>query len=246
MNVETAQVSRQGNRSENQDRASVVVTDTRILLAVADGMGGHAAGDVAAESAIDSLVRAFKQTRGSIHDPAEFLRMSIVEAHEAVVLLGSSLPPEVRPRTTITACLILDNVAVWAHVGDSRIYLIRDQQVLVRTRDHSAVELLAQQGLLSDEAMSRHPLRNFVDQCLGGDPELPTITIAPPHPLLAGDVLLLCSDGLWAPLDDRHIANELGSNLELQLSLDLIAAEAESRASPSSDNVTGVALRWQE
>ena len=246
MNVETAQVSRQGNRSENQDRASVVVTDTRILLAVADGMGGHAAGDVAAESAIDSLVRAFKQTRGSIHDPAGFLRMSIVEAHEAVVLLGSSLPPEVRPRTTITACLILDNVAVWAHVGDSRIYLIRDQQVLVRTRDHSAVELLAQQGLLSDEAMSRHPLRNFVDQCLGGDPELPTITIAPPHPLLAGDVLLLCSDGLWAPLDDRHIANELGSNLELQLSLDLIAAEAESRASPSSDNVTGVALRWQE
>ncbi|HET7649887.1 MAG TPA: PP2C family serine/threonine-protein phosphatase [Gammaproteobacteria bacterium] len=247
MNVETAQVSRQGNRSDNQDRASVVVTDTRILLAVADGMGGHAAGDVAAESAIDSLVRAFKQVRGSIHDPAEFLRMSIIEAHEAVVLLGSSLPPEVRPRTTITACLIADNVACWAHVGDSRIYLIRDQHVLTRTRDHSAVEMLAQQGLVSEEALSRHPLRNFVDQCLGGDPELPTVTVAKPHPLLAGDVLLLCSDGLWAPLDDRYIASELGDNhLELQMALDVLAAEAESRASPSSDNVTGVALRWQD
>jgi PPM family protein phosphatase len=246
LNVETAQVSRQGNRSENQDRASVVVTDSLILLAVADGMGGHAAGDVAAESAIDSLIRAFKQTRGSIHDPAEFLRMSIVDAHEAVVLLGSQLPPEVRPRTTITACLITDGVACWAHVGDSRIYLIRDQHVLTRTRDHSAVEILAQQGLLSDDALARHPLRNFVDQCLGGDPELPTIAIAPPHPLLAGDVLLLCSDGLWAPLEDGYIANELGTHLELQLSLDLIAAEAESRASPSSDNVTGVALRWQD
>ncbi|HET7395074.1 MAG TPA: protein phosphatase 2C domain-containing protein [Gammaproteobacteria bacterium] len=246
MNVETAQVSRQGNRSENQDRASVVVTDSLILLAVADGMGGHAAGDVAAESAVDSLIRAFKQTRGNIHDPAEFLRMSIVDAHEAVVLLGSQLPPEVRPRTTITACLITDGVAVWAHVGDSRIYLIRDQHVLARTRDHSAVEILARQGLLSDEDMARHPLRNFVDQCLGGDPELPTIAIAPPHPLLAGDVLLLCSDGLWAPLEDSYIANELGTNLELQLSLELVAGEAESRASPSSDNVTGVALRWQD
>lgn len=246
MNVETAQVSRQGNRSENQDRAGVVITDSFILLAVADGMGGHAAGDVAAESAIDTLVRAFKHTRGSIHDPAEFLRMSIVDAHEAVVMLGSQLPTEVRPRTTITVCLIMDGVAIWAHVGDSRIYLIRDQHVFIRTRDHSAVETLAQQGLLSDEALARHPLRNFVDQCLGGDPELPTITIAPPHPLLAGDVLLLCSDGLWAPLDDRYIANELGGHVELQLALDLLAAEAESRASPSSDNVTGVALRWQD
>ncbi|HET7921298.1 MAG TPA: PP2C family serine/threonine-protein phosphatase [Gammaproteobacteria bacterium] len=246
MNVETGQVSRQGNRSENQDRASLVVTDTRILLAVADGMGGHAAGDVAAEAAIDSLVRAFKHIRGSMHDPAEFLHTSIVDAHEAVVLLGEALPPEVRPRTTITACVITDNMACWAHVGDSRIYLIRDHKVLVRTRDHSAVEMLARQGLLSDDALARHPLRNFVDQCLGGDPELPTITIAPTHPLMAGDTLLLCSDGLWAPLDDRYIASELGAPLELQLSLDLIAAEAESRAAPSSDNVTGVALRWLE
>ena len=247
MNVDTAQVSRQGNRSENQDRAGVVFTDAFILLAVADGMGGHAAGDVAAESAIDSLVHAFKQARGSIHDPTEFLRTSIIDAHDAVVLLGSSLPPEVRPRTTITACLIMDGVACWAHVGDSRIYLIRDQHVFTRTRDHSAVETMAQQGLISEDMMSKHPLRNFVDQCLGGDPELPTITVAPPHPLLAGDVLLLCSDGLWAPLDDRYIANELGeAGIELQMALDVLAAEAESRASPSSDNVTGVALRWQD
>ncbi|HEV2110729.1 MAG TPA: protein phosphatase 2C domain-containing protein, partial [Gammaproteobacteria bacterium] len=86
--METAQATRQGNRNDNQDRASIVVTDTRILLTVADGMGGHIGGDVAAEAAIDALVRCFKRQRGSIRDAGDFLRESIAEAHEAVVMLG--------------------------------------------------------------------------------------------------------------------------------------------------------------
>ena len=151
MNVETAQSTRQGNRNDNQDRASIVVTDTRILLTVADGMGGHIGGDVAAEAAIDAMVRCFKRQRGnSIRDAGDFMRESIAEAHEAVVMLGSALSPELRPRTTITVCLVADNCATWAHVGDSRIYLLRDRKVVTRTRDHSAVELLVQQGLLRD------------------------------------------------------------------------------------------------
>src|SRR6185503_1825682 len=166
VNVETAQVSRQGNRNDNQDRASIVVTDTRILLTVADGMGGHIGGDVAAEAAIDALVRSFKRLRGGIRDAGDFLRESIVEAHEAVVMLGAALAPELRPRTTITVCVVADNCATWAHVGESRIYLMRDQKVLIRTRDHSAVELLVQQGLLKDADVHTHPMRNFVEQCL--------------------------------------------------------------------------------
>ncbi len=246
MNVETAQVSRQGNRSDNQDRASIVVTDTRILLAVADGMGGHIGGDVAAETAIDALVRCFKRQKGGIRDAGDFLRESIAEAHEAVVMLGAALAPELRPRTTITVCLVADNCGTWAHVGDSRIYLIRDQKVAVRTRDHSAVELLVQQGLLKDADVHTHPMRNFVEQCLGGEPELPNMTIADPKPFMPGDIVVLCSDGFWAPLSDDYLAKELSLNLELQTTLDVLAAEAEERASPSSDNVTAVALRWIE
>ncbi|MGA9852886.1 MAG: protein phosphatase 2C domain-containing protein [Gammaproteobacteria bacterium] len=243
MNAETAQVSRQGNRNENQDRVRIVTSETRLLLTVADGMGGHVGGDVAAETAVETLVRAF-QDSDEILEPAEFLRRSITDAHQAVVALGEELDPELRPRTTITACLVTAGMVRWAHVGDSRVYFIRDGEVLARTRDHSAVEILAQQGLLGDADVAMHPLRNFVDQCLGGDPELPTIDISDPHPLLAGDVVLLCSDGFWAPFNDTQLARSLAEKLELQASLDTLALEAELRTTPVSDNITAAALRW--
>ena len=243
MNIETAQVSRQGNRNENQDRARIVVAETRVLLTVADGMGGHVGGDIAAETAVETLVQLFQGSDATL-DPAEFLRRAIIAAHEAVVALGAGLDPELRPRTTITVCLVFAGMVRWAHVGDSRIYFVRDGRLLMRTRDHSAVEILAQQGLLDDEDLALHPLRNFVDQCLGGDPALPTIDVSEPQPLLAGDVILLCSDGLWAPLTDAHLAGTLGEQLELQASLDTLAMEAELRATPASDNITAAALRW--
>ncbi len=243
MNIETAQVSRQGNRNENQDRARIVVAETRVLLTVADGMGGHVGGDIAAETAVETLVQLFQGSDATL-DPAEFLRRAIIAAHEAVVALGAGLDPELRPRTTITVCLVFAGMVRWAHVGDSRVYFVRDGRLLMRTRDHSAVEILAQQGLLDDEDLALHPLRNFVDQCLGGDPALPTIDVSEPQPLLAGDVILLCSDGLWAPLTDAHLAGTLGEQLELQASLDTLAMEAELRATPASDNITAAALRW--
>lgn len=245
MNVETAQVTRQGNRLDNQDRSEIVVSDTRLLLTVADGMGGHVGGDLAAETAVDALVQIFRRS-SAIRDPADFLRAAVTAAHQAVVSLGEELHPELRPRTTITACVVSDGAACWAHVGDSRVYLIRDRRVLARTRDHSAVEILARQGLLDDADFALHPLRNFVDQCLGGDPALPTISVSDNQPLLAGDTLLLCSDGLWAPLGDELIAERLGDELDLQTALNALAEEAENRAAPASDNITAVALRWQD
>jgi serine/threonine protein phosphatase PrpC len=179
-------------------------------------------------------------------DAGDFMRESIAEAHDAVYMLGAQVAQELRPRTTITACIVADNVATWAHVGDSRIYMLRDQKVLTRTRDHSAVELLVQQGTLTDAEVHTHPMRNYVEQCLGGEPNLPLIAIGEPKQLMAGDVVLLCSDGFWAPLADDYLAWELGMGLELQTLLDVLAREAEERASPTSDNVTAVALRWME
>ncbi len=243
MKIETAQVSRLGNRSENQDRARIILKDGRVLLLVADGMGGHIGGDVAAETAVETLAQAYDEQASTL-EPAEFLRSSIITAHRAVVDLRKELDTELRPRTTITACLVTAGMARWAHVGDSRVYFIRDRKVAVRTRDHSAVEILAQQGLLEDNDLAMHPLRNFVDQCLGGEPELPTIDISDPHPLLAGDVVLLCTDGFWSPFTDAQLAQAMSEQLELQASLGALALEAELRATPVSDNITAVALRW--
>lgn len=243
MNIETAQVSRLGNRSENQDRALVATSGNHTLLIVADGMGGHVGGDLAAEAAVETVKSAFQET-DAILEPTEFLRSSIVAAHRKVVALGAELDPDLRPRTTITASLITAGMVRWVHVGDSRVYFIRDSKVLARTRDHSAVEILAQQGLLEDSDLAMHPLRNFVDQCLGGEPELPTIDISNPYPLLVGDVVLLCSDGFWAPFTDIQLARAIGEQLELQASLETLAMEAELRTTPMSDNITAVAIRW--
>jgi PPM family protein phosphatase len=243
VNIETAQVSRLGNRSENQDRARIATSGNHTLLIVADGMGGHIGGDLAAETAVETVMKAFQES-DAILEPTEFLRSSIVAAHRAVVALGAELDPDLRPRTTITACLVTAGMARWAHVGDSRVYFIRDRRVVARTRDHSAVEILAQQGLLEDTDLSMHPLRNFVDQCLGGDSELPTIDISDPHPLLAGDVVVLCTDGFWAPLTDVQLARALGEQLDLRASLEALAMEAELRTTPVSDNITAAALRW--
>lgn len=244
MNPETAQVTRQGNRDENQDRVRIVTSRSRVLLTVADGMGGHMGGGLAADAAVAALVQAFQED--DIPEPAEFLRRSIVHAHHAVVALGADLDPDLRPRTTITACLVSASMVRWAHVGDSRVYFIRDRKVLERTRDHSAVEILAQQGLLEDIDLAFHPLRNFVDQCLGGESELPTIDISDPRPLLAGDVVLLCSDGFWSPLGDTQLAQALGDTLTLQAGIESLALEAELRSTPMSDNVSAAALRWRD
>ena len=148
--------------------------------------------------------------------------------------------------STIVAVMVKGSFISIGHVGDSRIYLIRDQKVMVRTRDHSAVELLVQQGLLKDADVHTHPMRNFVEQCLGGEPELPNMTITDPKPFMPGDMVVLCSDGFWAPLSDDYLAKELNSHLDLQDIVDVLAKEAEDTAAPSSDNVTAVALRWMD
>ena len=244
MNVETAQVTRLGNRDQNQDRACIISSQSHLLLTLADGMGGHVSGDLAAEAAVRVLAHDFKGYRDSM-DPADFLHNSIARAHRAVAVLRQDLDPDLRPRTTITACVIKADQAHWAHVGDSRVYLIRGRKVVKRTRDHSAVEIMATQGLIAEADIANHPLRNFVDQCLGGEPELPLIEVAQPQALLAGDIVLLCSDGFWGPFSDSYLAHALGEQLELQATLDALALEAELRSMPVSDNVTAVAIRWQ-
>ena len=156
-------------RTVNQDAA--LASERLHLFAVADGMGGHRGGELAAQAAIDSFVRSFKRERPLASNTREFLTASIAEAHREVFAIGAEVPFDHRPRTTIVLCIVADGVARWAHVGDSRAYLLRGGKVHSRTRDHSAVESLYQQGQITEAQMLRHPLRNMVERCLGGEAE---------------------------------------------------------------------------
>jgi serine/threonine protein phosphatase PrpC len=245
MQVEYAKVSALGDRQDNQDRGAIVVADHAAMLLVFDGMGGHSDGARAAETALRVVQDMFTSTPLPILDPQGFLYSALARAHDAVVALGREVAVDFRPRATCAICLVQESGSFWAHIGDSRIYQVRNNKVLKRSRDHSHVEVLIQEGAISEEEAQDHPMRNFVECCLGGDAPVPDMTITRKLVLQHGDVLLACSDGLWSGLSDDDMAaigapgeNRLGENLK---SLSLKALNANS---PYSDNTTGAALRW--
>jgi serine/threonine protein phosphatase PrpC len=213
-------------------------------MIVIDGMGGHADGARAAETARQTIADAFSKIAKPVFDPQGFLHLSIGRAHANLVNLGANLSVETRPRATCAICLVQDASAFWAHVGDSRIYLLREQKVSERSRDHSHVELLLQEGLITEDELTDHPMRNFVECCLGGDISLPGMTVTKQKPLETGDTLLACTDGLWSGLADEDIA-ALGSvNGALADALRTLGESAVTACGPYADNTSAVALRW--
>ncbi len=247
MRVEAAELSLQGGRENNQDRVSVAVGEQAALLIACDGMGGHADGERAAELAQRTLLERFSQVSQPLLDPLGFLQLAIGSAHERVVALGAQLPIEQRPRATCAVCLVQESSAYWAHVGDSRVYHVRAGHARERTRDHSHVELLLREGVIDDQQVSGHPMRNFVESCLGGDPILPEMAVSPRRALQPGDVLLVCTDGFWAGLDDERIGRAFANPAQpLRETLTALAGQALVSAGPASDNTSVAALRLLE
>ncbi|MDJ0906638.1 MAG: protein phosphatase 2C domain-containing protein [Woeseiaceae bacterium] len=245
MQIEYAKVSALGDRTDNQDRAAVVVAEHAALMLVFDGMGGHSDGAQAAETGLKVVQDIFMDSTMPIFDPQGFLYMALSRAHDEVVELGRNVAVDFRPRATCAACLVQEGGSFWAHIGDSRIYQVRNGIVLERSRDHSHVEVLIQEGAITEEEAQDHPMRNFVECCIGGDAPVPDMSITGKRPLSPGDVLLACSDGLWSGLSDEDMAqigapgdNNLAQNLK-DLSLQALSVNA-----PYSDNTTGTALRW--
>jgi serine/threonine protein phosphatase PrpC len=243
--VEHAEISLLGGREDNQDRVSAVVAGESALLVVVDGMGGHAHGAKAAEVTRKSVVDAFAAAAQPIFDPLGFLHLALGRAHEEVVRIGESLAMEQRPRATCAVCLVQTGSAWWAHIGDSRIYLLRGGAIATRTRDHSHVELLLREGLITPELAQNHPMRNYVECCVGGDDIMPDMTLSSRIPLRPNDVLLVCSDGFWASLSEVAIAGALCTlTLPIAETLMALGQRAIKNAGMASDNTSAVALRW--
>lgn len=245
LRIEHAQVSLIGHREDNQDRCAVAANVHSALIVAIDGMGGHSDGALAAEAARTSLLESFAAQQQPLFDPLGFLHLALGRAHDDVVALGAGSPLEHRPRATCAAALVQGNSAYWAHIGDARVYHIRDGGVRVRSRDHSHVEVLLREGLIKEHEVQGHPMRNFVECCLGGDATLPEMSISRREVLAPGDVLLVCSDGLWANMADADIASiwRQGSQ-PFSATLQELANRAVAASAPYSDNATGAALRW--
>ncbi len=245
MQIEYAKVSALGDRTDNQDRAAIVVAEDAALMLVFDGMGGHSDGAKAAETGLRIVQDAFMESSLPVFDPLGFLYGALAHAHDEVVKIGIDLAVDFRPRATCAICLIQEGGSYWGHIGDSRIYQMRDGKLVTRSRDHSHVEVLIQEGAITEEEAQDHPMRNFVECCIGGDAPVPDMSITAKRPLIPGDVLLACSDGLWSGLSDTDMATiGVGPTDSLAENLKALSVRALHANAPYSDNTTGTALRW--
>ncbi len=245
MKCDLYQETHVGRRPYNEDRLGHWQTSDAILLVVCDGMGGHAHGEVAAELALRHIAAAFRhEAKPRLADPDLFLFRAVGRSHGMLLREARALGLPESPRTTLVACVVQEGRAYWSHVGDSRLYLVRKGEVLVRTRDDTLVQKLIDEGQLREDEAGEHPARNRLLQCVGGA-QAPRIAPTAHARLERDDVVLLCSDGLWGPLRERQIIAGLESG-PLAEGVARLCALAHERAGPDCDNVSALALAWHE
>ncbi len=236
------QVSRKGGREKNEDRVGYCYTREAGLFALADGMGGHPEGEVAAQLALQTLAARFQQEAvPALAEPLRFLHEAILAAHQQLLRYATGRALVDTPRTTVVACVLQGTAAYWAHCGDSRLYLVRAGSLIARTRDHSYSEL--QQAMAPLGPLDAAVNRNVLFTCLGS-PTRPVVDATGPLRLQSGDRLLLCSDGLWGVVDDEQICAQLVRGALAHAVPDLVE-QALRNAGAGSDNVTAIAVEWE-
>ncbi len=239
MKFSVFQLSRRGGREKNEDRMGYSYTRDAVLFLLADGMGGHPEGEMAAQIALQTLSTLFQRdAKPSLPSVQGFLATGVMAAHHQIIRYASEQALMDTPRTTLVAGLIQDGELHWAHCGDSRLYVVRDGALLSRTRDHSYIEAQASAGA-STEGVNR----NVLFTCLGSTVR-PMFDVAGPLKLREGDKLLLCSDGLWGSVDDDEIVSMLAS-VPVADAVPALVERALLTAGERSDNVTVIALEWE-
>jgi len=220
------------------------------LAVVADGMGGYEGGQEASRLAVETLVAVYRDAVGD--DPQQALVEGLRAAHEQIRRYSFAHPELRGMGTTCTAAAIvrgglagplggpLYDALYYVHVGDTRLYLIRDGRITQITRDHSYVGRLVESGMISREEAETHPQRNILTAALGTNPDLIMESPGQPEPLRPKDVLLICSDGLWGQVRDPEILAAVENNSVEQAGHELITL-ARERGGP--DNITVEILR---
>jgi PPM family protein phosphatase len=239
--IEIVTMSLQGGRTYNEDVHGHWSDGQYIACLVADGAGGHGGGDVAAGIARSTILEAFAQHPET---SASNLRALVLKANDAVLAHQKDGTKLAGMRTTIVLAAIdlHRDELTWAHCGDSRAYLFRDGKVIARTTDHSLVQQMVATGMIDDEGARLHPQRNLLLSALGGDAGELEIAISEPMHILPGDVLLLCSDGVWEPVGDALFEEMLKRAPSPRTWLQQLDESVRANAKPGHDNYTALTL----
>lgn len=235
--VDTCVAQHIGDRKEQQDRVALIPHPTRggMLLAVlADGMGGHSGGAMAAEQVIHKSRQAFAAFAPDGETPQELLKSIIEESH--IVIKLTRFTSEQDPHSTATVLLLQGGRVTWAHSGDSRIYHFHGDKLVTRSTDHSLVAEMVRQGRITETQALSHPQRNVLLGCLGAD-RPPTIDYGEAVPPRANDCFLMCSDGLWAYFSETELGGVLAANPP-RVAAEILIQRARERAHGSGDNIS--------
>ncbi|MEZ5664688.1 MAG: protein phosphatase 2C domain-containing protein [Burkholderiaceae bacterium] len=239
MKFSVYQISRQGGRERNEDRMGYAYTREAVLFVLADGMGGHPDGAMAAQLALQTFSAYFqKAANPTVGEVQEFLSSALMAAHHQIIRYAAEKGMLDTPRTTLVAAVMERGHMHWIHCGDSRLYIVRDGDMVTRTRDHSYMEQQAHLGRSTD-----HINRNILFTCLGS-PAKPVYDISGPLQMQEGDRVMLCSDGLWGTVKDQEIVTEL-ARAPLEQSVPELVELALKRGGQRCDNVTVVAMEWE-
>ncbi|MCL2525083.1 MAG: protein phosphatase 2C domain-containing protein [Betaproteobacteria bacterium] len=237
LSIDACVAQHQGDRTEQQDRVAILPHPRRpgiVLVVVADGMGGHTGGALAAEQVIHSARNNLEHFAPSEESPRLLLQNSMLEAH--TMIKASRFINEKDPHSTGVLMLLQPGKAAWGHCGDSRFYHFRDHRLVHRSVDHSYVEHLLATGHITPEQALTHPNRNVLLTSLGGRDD-PQFDFAEAADLVAGDAFLLCSDGLWAYFSDAELADLIAEN-SARRACELLIAAARQRADGDGDNLS--------
>jgi serine/threonine protein phosphatase PrpC len=239
MKFSVFQVSRKGGREKNEDRMGYCYTRESGLFVLADGMGGHPEGEVASQLGLQIVSALYqKAARPIVKDVPAFLASALMAAHHQIIRYASEKGMLDTPRTTLVAAIVQGTSATWIHCGDSRLYVVRDGELLTRTRDHSYLE---HNSATTSRLTAMN--RNVLFTCLGS-PTKPLFDVTGPITLQQGDKIMLCSDGLWGTLDDSEIVRQLSQQPVSEAVPDLVERALRSGGA-RSDNVTAIALEWE-
>lgn len=231
-----------GDRKEQQDRAALYPHPKHggmLIAALADGMGGHSGGALAAEQVMLKAKDNFEVFAPSVETPQDLLRSVIEEAH--VVIKLTRFTSEQDPHSTACVLLLQAGRVDWAHCGDSRIYHFRNGTLVMRSADHSLVAELMRQGKLDEEGAKRHPQRNLLIHCLGS-PQEPVCDFGAAEGLADGDCFVICSDGLWAYFSDEELGGVVSVYSAREAS-EILIRRARERGRPTGDNVSLIVIK---
>lgn len=241
LEIRLASNSNVGARDDNQDDLRCGITDGTAYAVLSDGAGGHRDGSLASDIVVRCVTMRLQTARDlspqQMHD-------AVYDAHEMLLHHQRGVNDGEHMHATLVALWIdaQRGLALWSHVGDSRLYLLRDRRIHHVTRDDTVVHQLLDAGLLTVEAAATHPLKHHLAVAMGVSGEFKPHTLERPFALQPGDALLLCSDGWWDSMESEDVEGTLASAAHPQAWLDAMAARIRGAQRPQQDNYSAIAV----